>query len=81
MIWQDVSRSNRSVAGPIADARPFPLPFLLPARRLGRLVRQIGAAIQAENIAGPRTLRWCDSTERELTDDLLDPRGISFTVD
>jgi len=64
-----------------ADARPFPLPFLLPARRLGRLVRQIGAAIQAENIAGPRTLRWCDSTERELTDDLLDPRGISFTVD
>ena len=81
MFWHDIARSNRSVAGPIADARSFHLSFLLPARCLGRLVRRIGAVIQAGNIAGPRTLRWCDSTERELTDDLLDPRGISFTVD
>jgi hypothetical protein len=80
MFGHDISRSNRSVAGPIADTSSLHLRFLLPARWFGRLVRRIGAVIRAGNIAWPRTLRWCDSTERELTDD-LDPRGISITVD
>jgi hypothetical protein len=68
--------------GPIAVTREFSLLFLRAAHLIGRLVHWIIVFVQRRTIdRRPRTLRWCDSAERALLDDLGDLRRNSFTRD
>jgi hypothetical protein len=87
MFLNVVSRSSEDLpktqaTDRIAVTREFFPLFLRPVRWLGRLVSRIVASAQDKTIDRRlRTLRWCDSTERALVDDLTGLRRNSFTQD
>ena len=81
MFLHDFSRApNEPATASIAVAGYSRSLILGSAQWLARLARRFGAAIRGETL-GQRTLRWCDSTERTLVDDLTGLRRTSFTVD
>jgi hypothetical protein len=75
-------RNKTQAASPFDLTRGFSRLFLRAAHLPGRLVQRI-AAFNEGRIIDRRlgTCRWCDSTERALTDDLTGLRRNSFTLD